>query len=310
MTKNLHLEHPEDAILLGNEDVIKWFQAPASTSVKIDGAPAIVFGTDPSNGRFFVGTKSVFNKRKIKIAYSLEDIDRLYGDNENVHDILTNCYHCLPRIDTIIQADFIGYGGDTVYTPNTITYMMPRKYTQKVILAPHTVYVGESIREAVAVPLQTLLDDTGVVKWIQPIVDIQRPIELRQWELNVQLTQELFDCCAINNLFLTQSEYDVAIKAINARIRSGESPSYEFILEQLKTEELTRLYFFTMILKNEMMENAFTYDADAPAAFLGETQIDYEGLVRCSSFGNFKLVHRMLFSSANFNNTRYRSADT
>ena len=308
MTKNLHLEHPEDAILLGNEDVIKWFQAPATTSVKFDGSPAIVFGTDPSNGKFFVGTKSVFNKRKIKIAYSLEDIDRFYGDNEAVHEILTDCYHFLPRIDTIIQADFIGYGGDTVYTPNTITYMMPRKYTQKVILAPHTVYVGQSIREAVATPLQTLLEDTGVVKWIQPIVDIQRPIELQQWEQNLLVTQQLFDTCAINNLFLTQSEYDTAIKAINARIRTGQPPSYEFILEQLRSEELTRLYFFTMILKNAMMDNAFTYDVDAPAAFLGEVQIDYEGLVRCSSFGNFKLVHRMLFSSANFNNQRFRSA--
>ncbi len=310
MTKNLHLEHPEDAIILGNDDVLKWFQAPSSTSVKIDGSPAIVFGEDPSNGKFFVGTKSVFNKRKIKIAYSMEDIDRLYGDNEAVCEILTQCYKHLPRIDTIIQADFIGFGGDMVYTPNTITYMMPSKVTQKVILAPHTVYVGKSIREAVATPLQTLLDDTGVVKWIQPIVDICRPTDLDMWNDNVLATQELFDCCAINGLFLTQSEYADAIKAINAHIRTGEAPSYEFILQHLKTEELTRLYFFTMLLKNEMMENAFTYDADAPAAFIGETEIDYEGLVRCNKFGSFKLVHRLLFSSANFNNMKHRSADS
>lgn len=309
MTKNLHLEHPEDSILLGIEDVINWFDAPATTSVKIDGSPAIVFGTDPSNGKFFVGTKSVFNKRKIKIAYSIEDIDRLYGDNEVVADILIDCFECLPRIDTIIQADYIGCGGDLAYTPNTITYMMPSKVTQKVILCPHTEYKGKSIREAVATPLERLLDDTDLVKWVQPIVDICRPVDVELWNSNVQATRDLFDVCATNNLFLTQSEYDEAVKAINGQIRTGDAPSYEFIHKHLRSEELTRLYYFVMILKNEMMDNAFIYEADAPAAFIGETQIDYEGLVRCSKFGNYKLVHRMLFSASNFSNQRFRSAE-
>ena len=33
-----------------------------SVSVKWDGAPAIIAGTDPRDGKFFVGTKGVFNK--------------------------------------------------------------------------------------------------------------------------------------------------------------------------------------------------------------------------------------------------------
>ena len=65
--KNTHLQHPEDSILSGDLNVLDWFTEEGDLSVKIDGAPAIVWGTNPQTGNFFVGTKSVFNKVKIKI---------------------------------------------------------------------------------------------------------------------------------------------------------------------------------------------------------------------------------------------------
>ena len=70
--KNTHLEHPEDSILTGDLTVLDWFTAHGTLSVKIDGAPAIVWGRNPATGNFFVGTKSVFNKVKIKINESHE----------------------------------------------------------------------------------------------------------------------------------------------------------------------------------------------------------------------------------------------
>ena len=65
--KNRHLEHPEDAILnegrAGLYNILDFFEAQGSkVTVKYDGAPAIVWGINPDNGKFFVGTKSVFNK--------------------------------------------------------------------------------------------------------------------------------------------------------------------------------------------------------------------------------------------------------
>ena len=75
MTKNLHIEHPEDTILTGDLSVLDLLLAEGNLSVKIDGAPAIVWGTNPATGNFFVGTKSVFNKIKIKINESHQDID-------------------------------------------------------------------------------------------------------------------------------------------------------------------------------------------------------------------------------------------
>ena len=66
-----HIEHPEDTILTGDLSVLDAFTADNHYSVKIDGSPAIVWGTNPENGKFFVGTKSVFNKKTPKITTRL-----------------------------------------------------------------------------------------------------------------------------------------------------------------------------------------------------------------------------------------------
>ena len=47
-------------------------------TTKWDGAPAIICGTEPVSGRFFVGTKSVFNKVNPKICFDDTDVDRFY----------------------------------------------------------------------------------------------------------------------------------------------------------------------------------------------------------------------------------------
>ena len=54
--QNKHQEHPEDTILTGDLSVLDWFVTPGALSVKIDGAPAIVWGIDPACGEFFVGS--------------------------------------------------------------------------------------------------------------------------------------------------------------------------------------------------------------------------------------------------------------
>ena len=74
--QNKHLEHPEDSVISGDLNVLNWFTANDNISVKIDGSPAIVWGTNPATNLFFVGTKSVFNKKLIKINHNHTDIDR------------------------------------------------------------------------------------------------------------------------------------------------------------------------------------------------------------------------------------------
>jgi len=136
MTKNLHIEHPEDTILTGDTSFLVSLKLKGDLSVKIDGAPAIVWGTNPASGEFFVGTKSVFNKVKIKINESHQDIDA--NHTGEVATILHKCFDYLPRVGGIIQGDFIGFGGSDEYTPNTITYQFDDTVEEEIIVAPHT----------------------------------------------------------------------------------------------------------------------------------------------------------------------------
>ena len=114
---NKHLEHPEDTIFDGRRVALKAITEMITcktVGIKWDGAPAVVFGTNPANGKFFVGTKSVFNKKIPKINYSFNDIETNHkGD---VADILRLLFHFAPRVDSIIQADWIGVGGSHSYT--------------------------------------------------------------------------------------------------------------------------------------------------------------------------------------------------
>ena len=101
---NKHLDHLEDLIFVGRKEALEAVRTALSKpklSVKWDGAPAIVFGTNPANGKFFVGTKSVFNKVKVKICYSQADIDKHYKGN--VANILRLCFYHLPRLSGIIH---------------------------------------------------------------------------------------------------------------------------------------------------------------------------------------------------------------
>jgi hypothetical protein len=150
--QNKHIEHPEDTILTGDLNALDWFEAAGTLSVKIDGAPAIVWGRNPATGNFFVGTKSVFNKVKIKINESHADIDQ--NHTGEVAKILHACFDWLPHTDAIYQGDFIGFGGESEYTPNTITYDFGVTIHHEIIIAPHTRYeANDDLRDSWAIPL-------------------------------------------------------------------------------------------------------------------------------------------------------------
>ena len=164
-----HIEHPEDSILTGDLSVLDWFTTESKISLKIDGTPSIVWGTNPESGKFFVGTKSVFNKIKKKINESIEDIERNHPDKDLQYK-LKACFHNLPRTGKIYQGDFIGFGGDDWYKPNTIGYFFPHKINHNIIVAPHTVYDvwGNTLLDSVAQPLEhTLFSNYDDVLFVQ-----------------------------------------------------------------------------------------------------------------------------------------------
>ena len=149
---NTHLTHLEElvltqgskgydmarAFLLGLLEELKGnVDSKVKTSVKWDGAPAIFAGINRENGKFFVGTKSIFNKVP-KINYTPEDVQRNHGHAPGLVDKLVKALRYLPGlgIQKILQGDFmfddemistIDVDGEPHYAfkPNTITYAAP-----------------------------------------------------------------------------------------------------------------------------------------------------------------------------------------
>jgi len=178
MSKNTHLEHLEDSILFDGEqgakdafafldELTKTFSGNQTSRFKIttkwDGAPAIICGIDPEFKRFFVGTKSVFNKDG-KINYTEDDIEANHGHAPGLVEKLEVALKYFPKLNIkgIVQGDllFTDDGKDAkidgkdyfTFTPNTITYAIPKgtpAYDKakkaKIGVVFHTRYVGSSI---------------------------------------------------------------------------------------------------------------------------------------------------------------------
>ncbi len=292
--KNTHIEHPEDSILTGDLSVLNWFVNHGTLSVKIDGAPAVVWGTNPATGNFFVGTKSVFNKVKIKINESHQDIDA--NHTGNVAEILHACLDYLPRTAGIIQGDFIGFGGKDEYKPNTITYKFSEVVYEEIIVAPHTVYIAEKdLRDAVAYPMNFIITDTPYVKFVKPQAYIQHGQESFEDVAEIcAFARQMSTACE----FVSDKEAAKIKKQLNAYIRAGEQISVENVNEFDCDPNLIRLWSLVKSIKDDCL---FLCRNDGPAAYIGYNRIDAEGYVLANEFGTFKLVNREVFSHSNFN---------
>ena len=292
--QNKHLEHPEDSILTGDLSVLDWFVTPGSLSVKIDGAPAVVFGINPATGNFFVGTKSVFNKVKIKINESHQDIDA--NHEGNVANILHACFDYLPRINGILQADFIGFGGNTEYKPNTITYKFSDVVDEEIILAPHTVYIAENdLRDAVAYPMNFIITDTPYCKFVKPDAYIVHQQESFADAKEVcAFARQMSTMCE----FVSNKEAAKITKKLNDFIRAGEQITVDNVNDFDCDPNLIRLWCLVKSIKDDCL---FLCRNDGPAAYIGYNRIDSEGYVMTNEFGMFKLVNRECFSYSNFN---------
>ena len=294
--QNLHLQHPEDSILMGDLSALDWFTTGGEVSVKIDGAPAIVWGTDPQTKTFFVGTKAVFNKKKLRIAHSHDEID-LHYEGE-VADILHACYDCLPRTDSIIQGDFIGFGGDDTYRPNAVTYVFPDLVIQSIIVAPHTVYVAENdLRDAVGSCMEVSLKSTRDVLFVQPegwqdddkFDDIVRFV--RQMSTTVEFAK-------------TKTKARKIEKVLNTFIKIGAVLDPEALADVAECDlNLMRLWKLVKAIKEDRLSLCAT--SGGPAAYLGRRFIGAEGYVLTNEYGSYKLVKREVFSRYNFKNGRF-----
>ena len=293
--KNKHIEHPEDSILNGDLSVLNWFTADSHISVKIDGSPAIVWGTNPANNKFFVGTKSVFNKKLIKINHNHTDVDR--NHKGKVADILHLCLDNLPFTDNIYQGDYLGCGGTNSFNPNTIRYDFPDKVFQEIVIAPHTVYFAKKdLRDAVAVPMDFTLIDTLNCKFIQPEVTLKED------------RVSMIDRCNFARQIATLCEFpnDKQVtrikKQLNTCIRE-EIEIDDLTLDALASDNeidvnVLRLWQLVRSMKWDLF--SFIERDDDIECYINDEECDHEGYVISNDYGTFKLVDRDIFSKANF----------
>ncbi len=313
MTKNLHIEHPEDSILTGDLSVLDAFLMPLLLSLKIDGAPAIVWGRNPATGCQFVGTKSVFNKKKIIICETPSDIEKHYAHKPALEKILMYCMAYLPITKNIYQGDFIGFGGSKNYRPNTLTYKFQETVDAKIIMAPHTKYYACSdLRDAIAMPLTEKLETTdGRVKWVQPRAYIRSeygaPLgegvdSFRDLETLVDYAKKLSQ----HVKFVDERTAKKIKLNINALIRDGKDIDSEaFAWAGLCDASLIEFWHTVNEIKLVALQSCKD-ESDFQTCVMGDPQpIQGEGYVMVSRFGYFKIVNRRAFSYANFQNDRF-----
>ena len=286
--KNTHLEHPEDSILSGDLTVLDWFMTDSDVSVKIDGKPAIVWGTDPATGTKFVGTKSVFNKKKIKIAHSHQEIDDLY-DGE-VATILHDCFTFLPQYEGIVQGDFLGWGmGEDTFTPNTVTYVFSDLVEEIIVVAPHTLYATDGeLKDA-----YTINDMVGMEEFISN--EFVKFVQPDCWSVDKDFTDIIGFARQMAQLVDFVDPFDAAALkiALNKCIREGR----EVNPDDFNNSRLISYWFLIKSIKEDMLKLCRN---NGPRAYLGNRQCIGEGYVRTNEFGMFKLVNRESFSFANF----------
>ena len=175
--KNTHMEHVEDLIfnegVKGTRKAINFLRdlrdmlagsnkSSISRTVKWDGAPAVFIGIDPSDGKFFVAKKGIFNKNP-KVYKTPADVKAdTSGDLQAKLLVALEEFSKLGIKKGVYQGDLMFTSGDVAketiddnsyytFQPNTIVYAVPVKSElgrnisrAKIGVVWHTTYTGDS----------------------------------------------------------------------------------------------------------------------------------------------------------------------
>jgi Family of unknown function (DUF6267) len=176
--KNLHLEHLEDLLFKQGSvlPVSAWLtdlkdyilfrnETNVKLSIKWDGSPAFVCGKHPETGLFFIGTKSVFNKREPKIYVCREDIMKILDVGlRHKLMVLFEAFKDVPW-EEVVQGDLLwttdstklrqlGIGWYATFQPNTLIYALDATRQENIGMfrrscgvAIHTTYQGSKLSE-------------------------------------------------------------------------------------------------------------------------------------------------------------------
>jgi len=270
-----HLEHAEDHIIHGGhegvkhaastlEDVHNFLQGKKTTTKitqKYDGAPSVVFGRNPENGKFFVASKSAFNKDP-KLNYSPKDIEANHGHAPGLVEKLKAALEHLPKImpkeGGVYQGDLMYTKPDVTekessysFTPNTITYEADKDSAHgrkiaasKLGIVVHTKYKGKKLDDMKAdfnVNHGSFKQDPDV-HTINPEIDQGQisNIESKKYKDHINKATQLYSSMD-PDIFNTVDGHDVNIKTyINDTVRNDTKPTadgyHQFMKAKLQKE--------------------------------------------------------------------------
>ena len=283
--KLTHLEHAEDHVINNGmegfahayhnlEDVhdqLNGKKNKTKITTKYDGSPSIVFGHNPENGKFFVSSKSAFNKDP-KINYTMEDIERNHGHAPGLVSKLKAALEHLPKVTPktgVYQGDVMHSGikskdnpqGDVVvknnrayFKPNTISYSTPLKSEEgkklehsKFGVAVHTAYSGNKFSDLKAeygadlshfnkdksVHLISAADDVGGAK--------MTPDQEHTYQHHLQMAKQAFVNTDKKDYKALEGHQDHLKTYINSTVKSNVKPSVEGYQEHLKNRHLKEI---------------------------------------------------------------------
>ena len=228
ITQLKHLEHIEDEMLNHGVDgctasvsamkeMLKMLGKKPSAGymqTKWDGAPSVVCGKHPITGRFFVGTKSVFNKEP-KLCHFDDDVDVYYSGDLAVKLKASLKYFKELEINGVVQGDLLFTEKDKktvtindenliTFTPNTITYGIPvdtdigkKISSAKIGVVFHTHYSGEDLASMTAgagAPTSEFANtvNCAVIENDTPMADVSVPVTtLQLFERNTNTIESM-----------------------------------------------------------------------------------------------------------------------
>jgi hypothetical protein len=223
--KNTHMTHIEDRVIYGGvkgareaifalrslRDMLAG-KASASTNVteKWDGAPAVFAGVDPTDGKFFVAKKGIFNKDPMVYKSEADVRNDTSGD---LADKLVIAFNELKDlgIKNVIQGDIMFTKGDVeaetidgkkyiTFQPNTLVYAVPAdsklaKTIGKANLGVvwHTTYKGkdfESLSASYGVDISNLKKKASVWQQAADLKNLSGTATLTKADTD-EVTQQL-----------------------------------------------------------------------------------------------------------------------
>ena len=308
--KNTHLEHIEDLVFNhgydGAEQAIDYIMQVVSMlsdgsgnvaqiTTKWDGAPTIVCGIDPADGKFFVGTKTTFNTEP-KLVKNASSLNKWYGDRPELMAKMGLALKVLPKlgIGGVMQGDFM-FSRDTItqetingekmisFTPNTITYAVPagsdlakRMLRAKMGIIFHTAYEGSDLASMEArfgVDVSGLKQSKEV--WVDDAIfkDVTGKATLTKAELS-----------KINN----------TIKAMQATMQKIRANKFNVVIDNKEFSKYIKPYINQLVREGRSITNSTEFLNDFLDFYKGKIQIEIDKIATEKGEDNVGIKNRQI----------------